>query len=145
MRQCQSLNDFAARLHDSYLRLFGLLWCQQQPRTSDRADDAIADAAELAGATMLQLQQLQLTLPCYLHRRSATQPGVLHVARPGWWQRLWRRPEYWQLIICINLTEINLMLVPAARPAWRRGHYYFALQLDAGQITALRAAVQHKR
>ncbi len=144
MNQYRPLGEYADLLQQRLLRLQCMLWCQQHqaihlPATSRlKLGQQEFYPAELSAATMLQLSELQLILPCYQLRKG--QQNLLHVARPGWWQRLWHRPKYWQLCIRVTRSSIELTLAAAPRPAWRRGHYYFSLQLDPEQADALHQA-----
>ncbi len=135
-------------LQQRFLRLQGILWCQQQAVQSQipsglKLGPQEFYSTELLAATMLQLSELQLVLPCYQLRKG--QQNLLHVARPGWWLRLWHRPKYWQLCIRLSRSNIDLTLTPAQRPPWRRGNYHFSLQLEPAQAAALhQAATQNQ-
>lgn len=155
MNQHRSLDAYAGHLQQRLLRVQALLWCQQQRSAAVPIASGIKQGsadfhqAEFSAKTKLQLTELQLMLPCY--QLSKNQPELLHVARPGWWQRLWHRPRYWQLCIQLSRDSIILTLTPSASPPWRRGHYHFSLQLEPAQIAALQqvavqqqAAAQHQ-
>lgn len=141
MNQYRSLDAYAGLLHRRLLRVQALLWCQQQQSVSIPQASGIKQGspechlAEFSVRTMLQLTELQLMLPCY--QLSKNQPELLHVARPGWWQRLWHRPRYWQLCIQLSRDNISMTLTPSASPPWRRGHYHFSLQLEPAEVAAL--------
>lgn len=143
------LEEYAERLQLRLLHMQAILWCKQhQANNSPAPFEFMLGSqefypAEFSAASMLQLSELQLVLPCYQLRKS--EQYLLHVARPGWWQRLWYRPRYWQLRIQVTNSSIDLALTPAASPPWRKGHYYFSLQLTPAQGDALRqAAAKHQ-
>ncbi len=141
MSQHRALDAYASLLHRRLLRVQALLWCQQHNSATVPITPGIKQGsadfhqAGCSAGTMLQLTELQLILPCY--QFSKNQPELLHVARPGWWQRLWHRPRYWQLCIQLSRDNISMTLTPSASPPWRRGHYHFSLQLEPAQVAAL--------
>ncbi len=149
MNQCRPLEAYAGHLQQRLLYLQAILWCQQYQASNSPIPTGLKLGpqefypAELSAASMLQLSELQLVLPCYQLRKD--EQDLLHVARPGWWQRLWYRPKYWQLRIQVTRSSIDLALTPAASPRWRKGHYYFSLQLTPAQSDALQQAAAQQQ